>query len=148
MKIGIDFHGVIDQFPKIWIPIMTSLIKDGHEVHILTGARQETFQKEMKKIGWDIPHTHFFSVSDFIQNHYPDQIDLTDPDRPLVADKTLWDSIKGHYAKDKQLDAIIDDTPHYRHYLSDIPFILMINHKNNNCIKEEDYISTFRERKQ
>lgn len=37
MKIGLDFHGVIDADPEFFAVETELLIKAGHEVHIITG---------------------------------------------------------------------------------------------------------------
>lgn len=39
LKVGLDIHGVIDAFPPRFKQLAYALIKDGAEVHIITGIK-------------------------------------------------------------------------------------------------------------
>ena len=38
-KIGIDIHGVITRYPEFFSVMIKGLMNEGHEVHVVTGAR-------------------------------------------------------------------------------------------------------------
>jgi len=133
MKLGLDFHGMLNTDADFFYKLIKRL-KPG-EIHIMTGARRDTFVKEIEdfvndKYFWFIwlRTTHFFSISDYIAKNYPKKINLSKPDNPHVEDKKLWDSQKGIYAKKYNLDLTIDDTIDYAEYFT-TPFMLFVKNK-------------------
>ena len=50
MKIGFDFHGVIDSLPFLF-QLSQLLVCDGHEVHIITGEKDsEEFRDTLESL--------------------------------------------------------------------------------------------------
>ena len=123
MKIGVDFHGVITDNPEFFTKWIDFMMINHHEVHIMTGARKHTFEEECKELNIIVHYNEFFSISEFHAKHHPDKIDMTDPDRPYIADKEFWDKTKAEYAKYLQLDLVIDDNPEYFKYFT-TPYML------------------------
>lgn len=126
-KIGLDIHGVIDKFPGIFSFLSDSIIKNGGEVHIITGG---TWTKKLvKKLeSYNIKWTNHFSVYDYmIKNFKP----LDEPDRKFP-DGTIqknfkneeWDKIKGQYCENNKISLHIDDMDSYYSGFK-TPFILM-----------------------
>ena len=110
LKVGIDFHGVIDTFPEKFKQLAYALVKDGAEVHVVTGQQKdETMEKALERAG--IRFTHYFSIVDhLIEKGVP----LKWVDGQPYADKSLWDSAKAEYCKTQGIDFMIDDSPAYR----------------------------------
>lgn len=49
MKIGLDFHGVINKLPLFFAEMNKLFIENGHEIHIITGKElTEEYIKEIK----------------------------------------------------------------------------------------------------
>lgn len=107
---------------------MRTLIDAGHEVHLMTGSRRATFDKEVESMGIEVPFTHFFSIADTLIEK-KQSIDLKDPDNPWCLDKELWDRQKGDYAKRAGVHFMIDDEPDYAPYFL-TSFMLFKGDKN------------------
>ena len=64
-KLGLDFHGVIDALPDFFAFLTDAFVKNGGEVHILTGGHwNDEFEKQLND--WGIKFTHKFSVYDHL----------------------------------------------------------------------------------
>ena len=125
MKIGIDFHGVIDANPKGWTELIYAYVNEGHKVFIMTGARYSTFLHQCAGLKlFDLmglvvqKKIEFFSISDYHSKHNPDKIDLSKPDNPHMEDKELWDKTKANFAREIELDMMIDDNKDYVKYFT------------------------------
>ena len=117
MKIGIDFHGVIDVNPEFFSIITKLLVENKHEVHIITGLRKEDF--ELNPASITIAYTHFYSITYGLRNTSY-MVDIHG--RPRF-DEYLWNTAKAIYCKDNKIDIMIDDTKEYAKYFS-TPFLL------------------------
>jgi len=135
IKIGIDFHGVLTENVAIFNGLSALICALGHEVHIMTGSRKETFAKECDKLGVKPLYTHFFSITQYCIDSGA-EVDLTDPDNPRVKDEVLWDSAKAKYAAENDISLVIDDSPRYGEYFT-TPFVLYKNKHNENLFKHE-----------
>ena len=116
-KIGLDIHGVIDFNPQLFSSVSKELIRGGHEVHIITGAKwTETIENQLAEM--DIVYTHHFSIVDYALQM---GVEVTwDESGPKVNDD-FWDSAKGIYCSFNSIDVHFDDTPHYGEYFENIP---------------------------
>jgi hypothetical protein len=131
VKIGIDFHGVITDYPIELSRFAGTIIAGGGEVHIMTGATKEKFAEELMEVREGFfPHTHFFSISDYHLERNPELVDVSNPDFPRMDDH-LWDATKAIYAKEVGIDMMIDDSPRYGKFFEDIPYLLMRNEKTS-----------------
>ena len=125
MKLGLDIHGVIDSNPDSFSFMSHSVISGGGEVHIITGGSW-TVELEEQLIGYGIKWTSYFSVYDHLLNSGVDSIgNIQFPDGTIQKkfDSDLWDTIKGEYCKNNQIDLHIDDTEIYSKYFT-TPFLL------------------------
>ena len=110
MNIGLDFHGVVESSPEFFQVITDLLLKNGHEVHIITGMTMADFLKREECEG--ISFTHFFSITDSL---------LEQKGVPTMLDKfgrhtfpsTYWDNAKARYCEANGIDLMIDDTEKY-----------------------------------
>ncbi len=67
MKISLDIHGVIDSMPQLFSFLSDAIIKNGGEVHIVTGGRwDEKLENQLNE--FNIKWTHKFSVYDYLKN--------------------------------------------------------------------------------
>ncbi len=110
LKIGIDFHGVIDTFPDKFKQLAYALVKDGAEVHVVTGQQNnEEMEAALSRAG--IRYTHYFSIIDhLIERGVP----VEWIDGQPFANKDQWDSAKAEYCEAQDIDFMIDDSPVYR----------------------------------
>ena len=115
MKIGLDFHGVISAAPKFFVALTDSLIKSGHEIHIITGVKFEEFLKLPATEG--IYYTHFYSITDdFLEQGIPHHIDKSD--RPIFKEE-LWNQAKAEYCRKEKIDIMLDDSKVYgKHFVT------------------------------
>jgi len=122
MKIGIDYHGVIDAVPEFFAILTQLLIKAGHEVHIITGTKDSPkFRKKLKSLG--IKFTHLFSISSYHEKRgtkvwYADK----NKNNPWM-DADAWNKTKAHYCEQNSIDYHFDDTEKYATYFN-TPFLL------------------------
>lgn len=126
-KIGIDIHGCISAKPELFSALSQSLIKDGWEVHILTGSKETPeIHEELKLYG--IHWTHFFSITDHCISKGV-HVWYDEKNTPWM-DKDAWEKAKGEYCEDLKIDLCIDDTlsysshfttPFCRFYSKDVP---------------------------
>ena len=108
MKIGLDYHGVLDKHPDFFSNLTTSIAENA-EIHIVTGAKKVDFMKDSKMTG--IFYSHFYSITDeFLKHKIPYNID--EKGNPSF-DKTLWDSAKAMYCASHKIDIMIDDSKIY-----------------------------------
>ena len=130
LKVGIDFHGVIDTFPEKFKQLAYALVKDGAEVHVVTGQQlDETMEKALERA--EIRFTHYFSIVDhLIEKGVP----LKWVDGQPYADKALWDSAKAEYCKVQGIDFMIDDSSAYREAFHQIDTTYL--HLVNGQVKE------------
>lgn len=109
MKIGLDFHGVINQMPKFFSCINKALINDGHEIHIITGGTKKEVEKYCKKN--KIVYTILYAMIDtFIKKGKPH---LKDKQGRYTFNNVDWNKEKGKYCKQNKIDFHFDDTIDY-----------------------------------
>lgn len=126
IKFGLDIHGVCDKHPTLYAALSQALVSAGHEVHILTGIREELVADELQDLG--ISYTHFFSIHQHFLDRGDVPISYDEQNRPVI-DTDLWNTAKGQYAKTVGLDIHIDDSPHYRDHFDteQTPFLFQQN---------------------
>lgn len=110
IKIGIDVHGVLDTTPSFFATLTRLLVKNGHEVHILTGAEKtdalEKYLKETLGLSW----THFFSVTSF---HKDAGTEITYIYGNPYMDNQIWNQAKSKYCTENNIQLHIDDSDIY-----------------------------------
>ncbi len=114
MKIGLDFHDVIDAEPKMFSILSNLFADNGHEVHIITGEKKsKKLLKELEE--YNIKWTHFFSIVD---HHKSIGTKITyDKNGDPWLDQHLWDVAKAQYCKLNGIDLLIDDSEIYGQYM-------------------------------
>jgi hypothetical protein len=117
IKIGFDMHGVIDTKPEFFRTLIKLLVDNGHEVHIITGAKSVQEKNTLKELG--IPFTHVFSITE----HYEKlgtPISWDEKGEPHL-NAYLWDKAKAAYCKEHDIDLHLDDSDIY-HYFFKTPY--------------------------
>ena len=111
MKIGFDFHGVLDLEDSKFRDMAKLAVGQGHEVHILTGSNHAWFLIESKDLlVKGIHYTHFFSVCDYLmEKGLSNNGDLNNP----RFNSDIWNDAKGEYAFYTALDKHYDDCEIY-----------------------------------
>ncbi|MDE1875121.1 MAG: hypothetical protein KGI79_03315 [Patescibacteria group bacterium] len=117
IKIGLDLHGVVDARPELFRELARALIANGHEVHIITGGRKENETALLKS--FDIPYTHFFSITDHHES-LGTPIEWDENGDPHL-DTYLWDKTKAEYCLEHGIDLHVDDSDIY-HYFFKTPY--------------------------
>ncbi len=120
MKIGIDVHGVITANPDFFSKFSKLLVCNGHEVHIMSGARYNKIIPILQK--YNISYTHIFSISDSEEKKAKTIINWDEKNEAHM-DQEVWDKAKSIYAEEHNLDFHIDDTMQYGEYFK-TPFAL------------------------
>lgn len=138
-KIGLDIHGVINTLPEFFTFLADSFIKNGGEVHIITGGSwTKKLDDKIKSIG--IKYTHKFSVYDhLIEVGEPTigQIEFPDGTIQMKFDDNIWNSMKGKYCRDNGIDLHIDDTLVYNDFFS-TPFARLWSHDSKSKSSHKD----------
>lgn len=118
MKIGLDIHGVIDSHRQFFteltqiLRVMNEQHGAQHEVHIMTGPKEVDVKPEELAGIW---YTDLFSITDYnVARGVPIEIVNGNP----FMNEYDWNRSKADYARDKQLDLVLDDTLEYHHFFS------------------------------
>ncbi len=130
-KLGLDVHGVIDAMPDFFAFLTDSIVKNGGEVHIITGGHWNSdFETQLKTFG--ISWTHNFSVYDHLiekEVSIVGEIEFPDGSIQKKFENGLWDNIKAEYCKENNISLHIDDTLRYNDFFS-TPFARLWSHNN------------------
>jgi len=125
LKVGFDFHGVLDTHDKL-AQLTHILFNNGHEVYVLTGARNNPdLAKRLDSLG--VYYSYVFSIPDYLeqQGHQPS----TTERQPYPTE--LWDHAKAEYAQRVGLDFVIDDSNSYgRYFPKNIPYLQVRRHES------------------
>lgn len=111
LKIGLDIHGVIDAKPRFFSRFSERLVKSGHQVHIITGAKWTIGLAKRLSHEYEIYWTHFHSITDYNERKGV-PVSYENPDNPWM-DRDLWDSTKAKICQENQINLHIDDSRIY-----------------------------------
>lgn len=64
LKIGLDFHGVINDNPVYFSRFTAEAVRRGYEVHIITGGPSHKVKELLDK--WNICYTAVFAILDYL----------------------------------------------------------------------------------
>jgi len=116
LKIGLDIHGVIDTFPERFKLLSWALIKDGGEVHIVTGVKRDARIEKLLEDA-QIRFTHYFSIVEHLE---ASNVHIEWRDGEPFADEQKWNVAKRDYCKARGIDLMFDDSATYRETFHDI----------------------------
>ena len=134
MKIGFDFHGILDIFlqpntvvraPAVFKILADLLLDAGHEVYIITGEENTlAFRNELARLG--IRYTKIFSITTY-HKRKGTSVRYDKNGEPWL-DKDLWNRTKADYCRRNKIDLHIDDSAIYGKYFT-TPFLLLCRGK-------------------
>lgn len=115
-KVGIDIHGVIDSFPDKFMQLSRALVRDGAEVHVVTGIkRDEKVEALLSRSG--IEFTHYFSIVEQLESQGEE---ISWQNGLPYAKDDKWNNAKRDYCSREGIAMMIDDSPVYRDTFNDI----------------------------
>jgi len=119
MKIGLDYHGVLDKYPKFFKLFIEAMKAKEHVIYIITGAKLEDFTQDTLVRG--ITYDYFYSITDdFSNTNLPHEIDKNGN---ICFDAILWNTAKASYCQKNEIDIMIDDSEIYGIYFK-TPYVL------------------------
>ena len=113
MKLGIDVHGIISRDPLFFSELSKIFIREGHQIHIITGRRVTPLLKAYLD-SYKIYYTRIFSIIDYHLS-IGTKVTYKDPDNPWI-DQDLWNKAKAEYCEQEKIDFHIDDSEVYGNY--------------------------------
>jgi len=112
IKIGIDFHGVFDAKPQYFSMFCKDAIKQGWEIHIISGGPEEKIREYLKR--YDAPYTKVYTILGEAQ-----QLGIVKyQNNSFHIDDAFWDEAKAKYCKKNKVSLHIDNSPEYGKYFS------------------------------
>lgn len=113
LKIGLDFHGVINKRPQFFSAFTILARKKGHEIHIITGGPSQVVKKMLDE--WQVSYDYLFAILDYYGNiagaTYFENGELKVPAQ-------LWDTAKAEYCMTHGINMHIDDSSQYVKWFS------------------------------
>ena len=105
LKIGLDFHGVINTNPSYFKDFTEYAVAQGHQIYIVTGGPASAISSFLK--AWGIKYTEMYTILD----HYSALGKVTFfPDGHFKMDENLWDAAKAKYCRKHNISIMIDDS--------------------------------------
>ncbi len=109
LKVGIDIHGVIDTFPEKFSLLSRALVRDGAQVHVVTGVKRcAKIEALLEKSG--IEFTHYFSIAEYLDSSGA----VEWVDGLPYADEEQWNRTKRDYCEREGIHFMFDDSAIYR----------------------------------
>ena len=130
-KIGFDLHGVIDSLPDLFSFLSEAIVKNGGEVHILTGSSWTEKTEDLLN-SYGIVWTHAFSVYDeLIRSNTKIVGEIQFPDGTIQKkfEDGAWDHVKAEYCEKENITLHLDDTLIYNDHFR-TPFARLWSHNN------------------
>lgn len=127
MNIGLDIHGVIDSYPKLFSNLSKKWIEQDHEIFIVTGQEWQEVKPIVEEAG--VCYTHHFSIVDHHKNIGTPMYKRSDKDGWWM-DKDIWMRSKGDYAMYADLDIHFDDSVEYAKYFPSSCTYVIVPRKN------------------
>ncbi len=131
MKIGIDIHGVINLYPKLFAKLAKAWLQRGHEVHILTGMDWASAKKELEV--FSVPYSHYYSIVDYHRKI----------GTPMKKKKSgwwmaggLWDKSKGDYCAKHRIQIHFDNDLQYAKWFPETCSFVCVKNKGFNKVLE------------
>lgn len=126
LKIGLDYHGVIDKKPEYFAEFCTLARQHGHCIYIITGGPEVKVKEYLDAA--HIPYDFIFAISDYYQALGKTTMDT---DGNIVVPDELWNTAKADFCRRNRINIHIDDSCEYLHWFS-TPFCLY-EHSGDVC---------------
>lgn len=113
IRIGLDFHGVVDKYPE-YFSCFTHLAKQkGIEVYIITGGPRKVVDRFLQD--HKIIYKELFAILDYYDAQ--GMVEYYKNGEYKVPDM-LWNMAKGEYCAEKKITIHIDDSKEYADWFS------------------------------
>lgn len=113
LKIGLDYHGVIDGNPNYFSLFCTQSKQRGHKVFIITGGPKLQVKKMLEQN--NIPYDMCFAISDYYQAM--GKI-IQKEDGNFIIPENLWNIAKANFCRRSNINIHIDDSLKYLNWFS------------------------------
>lgn len=113
LKIGLDYHGVIDLNPKYFAEFCTKAKQRNHDIYIITGGPKTLVDYNLKKN--HVLYDMCFAVSDYYQAK--NKIIQKTTGEFIVPDN-LWNMAKADFCRRSHINIHIDDSLKYINWFS------------------------------
>lgn len=136
MRIAIDIHGTIDEYPDIFKNIIGGLKNAGVEVWIISGPPKVEIIEELQKLGlfWEIELKNVISVVDWLKERGV-KMWQDEKDTWWCEDDEWWSS-KAKICEENNIKIMIDDSPRYKPFFDNVAFTFV--HVNDIISKESE----------
>ena len=131
LKIGLDYHGVIDQKPDCFSLFCHQARKRGHLIYIITGGPITKVKHYLKDI--NVEYDFIFAIYDYYQT-LGDYIETKDGKIEIPDEK--WNIAKAKFCSQNKIDIHIDDSKEYLQWFT-TPFCLYDKQSNICTIKSK-----------
>lgn len=122
LKIGLDYHGVIDSDPEYFKDFCLYARSQGHLIYILSGSPKAMLTKLLQD--FDLPYDYAFSILDYcIALRRVEQ-----NAQNLTINDIAWNRAKADFCRRCKIDVHIDDSTIYLKYF-DQAYCLYNNQK-------------------
>lgn len=108
LKIGLDFHGVINVQPQFFAEFTAEALRRGHEIHVITGGPESFVKGELKRL--NIQYSKIFAIIDAYKNC---PTVTTEQNGEFHIDDKVWNKAKAEYCRCHKIDLHIDDSCTY-----------------------------------
>ena len=120
LKIGLDYHGVIDSNPAYFTDFCTIARNRGHLIYVISGAPKATITSKLQSM--QLPYDFIFSILDYCLAI--GKIEQTS--KGIMINNSVWDKAKAEFCKRCNVDLHIDDSTIYCRFFD-----------NNYCLYNE-----------
>jgi len=115
MVLGLDFHGVIDKYPKVYGELSRIVMMTGGQVYVITGTKvTPEFKRALESFG--IVYTDILSIVDYHLS-IGTLVTYDGVGNPWLDDLT-WDKTKADFCEKYKVDLHIDDSKTYGKYFT------------------------------
>lgn len=134
MKIGIDYHGVINRDPKFFAAFTKEAVKKRVEIFVVSGGARKDVEAYLKE--HDISYNGIFSLLDYFSER--NMVTFYE-DGSFFVENEIWNRAKAKFCFDNKIDVHIDDSMLYGAYFQ-TPFCLY-SPQGQNCTMIKKNIS-------
>lgn len=113
LKIGLDYHGVIDVNTKYFADFCLEAKRRGHLIYIITGGPKTLIDNNLRND--NIPYDMCFAISDYYQAK--NKI-IQDKTGKFVIPENLWNIAKADFCRHSRVNIHIDDSLKYINWFS------------------------------
>lgn len=122
LKIGLDFHGVINQNFDFFREFCRYAQARGHLIYIISGGPLEDIKKTLDE--HLIAYSYIFAIYDHFKS-------LGKVDENNRIDDELWNKAKKNFWDEHHIDFHLDDSPEYCRYAPDVCSVF--DHASQSC---------------